>query len=254
MHIKHALIAAGGILTVPVTSHAATMIRVEFEAVGPVAFAPALVAAHDGTFDFFDTGSAASANLEVLAELGDVSGVQGDLPGTANSIVLTGSGGPPIPVGATSTGILSVDDGNGFLSVASMLLPSSDYFIGNNVGNSLDISSLLNAANGTSLTFNFDRVYDAGTEVNDFLTSPGGPLVGAPAGTATDGVAEGGVITLVSGPDPFGSFANAGSFDTTGIDFTSGNVATVRLTVVPEPSSMALLGLGGLAFFLRRRR
>ena len=254
MNIKHACIAIGGIFSIPVTSQAATMIRVEFEAVGPVAFAPALVAAHDGSFDFFDTGSAASSNLEALAELGDVSGVQGDLPGLANSVVLTGGGGPPIPAGTTSSSILSVDDGNGFLTVASMLLPSSDYFIGNNVGNSLDISSLLNAANGTSLTFNFDRVYDAGTEVNDFLTSPGGPLVGAPAGTATDGVDQNGMITFVNTADPFSGFANAGTFDTSSIDFVGGNVATVRLTVVPEPSSSALLGLGTLALILRRKR
>ncbi len=36
--------------------------------------------------------------------------------------------------------------------------------------------------------------------------------------------------------------------------FTAGNFATSDLIAVPEPSSTALLGLGGLALILRRRK
>ena len=64
------------------------------------------------------------------------------------------------------------------------------------------------------------------------------------------------MISVVSGPDPFGSFANIepAGFDTTAADFSGGPIARVTLTVVPEPS-VALLGLlGGVLMLGRRNR
>ena len=45
-------------------------------------FTPVWIGVHDGGFDYFDNGSAASASLEALAEGGDVSGVDADFSAT----------------------------------------------------------------------------------------------------------------------------------------------------------------------------
>ncbi|MGB0992066.1 MAG: PEP-CTERM sorting domain-containing protein [Akkermansiaceae bacterium] len=45
-----------------------------------------------------------------------------------------------------------------------------------------------------------------------------------------------------------------GGHDNFQFDFGAGNQSAFNLVAVPEPSSTALLGLGGLAFVLRRRR
>ena len=64
-------------------------------------------------------------------------------------------------------------------------------------------------------------------------------------------------ISLVTGPDPYAAFANLepANFDTSSIDFTGAPIATVTLTVVPEPASLSLVGSAAMALFgfLRRR-
>lgn len=101
-------------------------------------------------------------------------------------------------------------------------------------------------------------VWDAGTELEDFAFSAGNPIGGItdPAGDAPNGTAQGGVISVADGTDPFSVFANApAGFDTAGFDFNAGGpIATVTLTVVPEPSTAAFLGLVGLGILMRRRR
>ncbi len=150
----------------------------------------------------------------------------------------------------------NVDDGNGMFNIAAMALPSNDWFIGNS--NAFDVSSLLGASAGTMLSFDLSNVYDAGTELEDFNFSAGNGLIGLtnPGGGAPDfGTDQNGVVSVVTGSDPFGSFANIDQgFDTTPADFTGGPVARVTLSVVPEPSSSILLGLGATALLGARRR
>ena len=97
----------------------------------------------------------------------------------------------------------------------------------------LDVSSLIGAVPGTSLQFSFSTAYDAGTEAEDFAFAPGGGLVGitTPADPA-GGTQTASPITVVSGPDPFASFANLEpmGFDTSSIDFTGGVIGTLTVT------------------------
>ena len=137
-----------------------------------------------------------------------------------------------------------------------MILPSNDWFTGTD--SAVDVSGLIGAPIGTSISFALSNGYDAGTESEDFAFAPGGGLVGIttpsdpPGGTATSNP-----ISLVSGPDPFSVFANIepAGFDTSSIDFTTGPIANVTLTVVPEPASLGMAGLAllGLIGCLRRR-
>lgn len=126
---------------------------------------------HDGEFDLFEGGEAASAGLEQLAEDGaaDTLGVElleADADG--QGFVVTGAAGPIATQEVTST-IVTVDGAsNGEVSFAAMLLPSNDAFVGN--GDSIDLFSARGRFKGeVTISFSGEDVYDAGTEVNTEL-------------------------------------------------------------------------------------
>ncbi len=205
---------------------AAIPITITMQANGPVAFAPSFFVTHDGSFDFFDTGSVASAALEPMAELGDVSDIVASVSTDSYS---TFTSGPIAPGSATTTVTLMVSEENRYFTYGSMVLPTSDTFIGNNSPTAFDLYQLLEDSADGTVTIDVSRLYDAGTEVNDFLTSPGGPLVGAPTGVDTDGVDENASITL-SEPDFYNEYLNAGDFDVSTINPEGANVATITIT------------------------
>ena len=237
---------------------AATQIRVQFTGTGPVGFAPLFSAFHDGSYDIFDPGVAASPELETLAEVGDPGGLIGNAPASANAGPVFGNNpSPPVfTVGGSNSAVFTVDDSNTRFSYASMLLASNDWFVGNGDPNAYDVSSLIGAIAGTSVTIDVTTVWDAGTELEDFAFSAGNPIIGvSTAGDAPNGTDQGGVVTMVTGPDPFAAFANIpNGYDTTAVDFTGASVASITLTVVPEPSTALLGGLAGSFLLLRRRR
>lgn len=258
MLLQRILYVSCFVFAVAITSigHAQTKIELTLTTTGPVGLAPALAAFHDGSYDLFDVGGMASPGLEDLAEVGDLTTVLTEASDAGANAVGFAPGGPFVPGGGTGSTMLTVADTETLLSFASMVLPSNDWFIGNS--NALDISSLIGAAPGTSLSFNFSTVYDAGTEEEDFAFGPGNPLVGiTTAATPGDGAETSDPIAAVLGPDPFAGFASLepANFDTTSIDFTGGPVATLSLRVVPEPSTyvLAMFGAVGLAVWCRRR-
>ncbi len=228
---------------------AATTIQVKFQTLGPAGFAPVTGFFHNGSFDIFTPGTVASAALETLAEVGNPM----PLLATAPAGVSKGTNGAPFGSNTTVMFNVSVADGNSSFSYAAMLLPSNDWFIGND--NAFDVSSLLNAVAGTSLSFDVSTVWNAGTELEDFAFSAGNPLFGIPAGNDSLGTAEGGVIGVRTGANPFAAFASQPpGFDPNSLDFTGGPVGRFTLTVVPETGAASLLGLAGLAALSRRRR
>jgi hypothetical protein len=257
-HMRRFLAFVLSITAVPYGAavYAQTQIEVSVTTAGPVGLAPVFVAFHDGSYDIFnvDGASMASPGLELLAELGDVSVLVADAP-TGVTAAGFAPGGPFVPGGGTGSAVFTVADGQTSFSMAAMILPSNDWFIGLN--DAMDISGLIGAQPGTSIAFDLNNGYDAGTETEDFSFAPGGGLVGIttpadpPGGTETSDP-----ISLVSGPDPYAAFANIGppDFDTTAIDFTSGAIANVTLTVVPEPRSMGLVGLALLSLIGLWRR
>ena len=233
---------------------------------GGNAITPVWFGFHDGSFDVFDSGSAVSAGLEELAETGMPPMLSSEFgAATTNGVdVVVGSptGPPPIQPGESATSaIFSLDaSDNQFLSYASMLLPSNDYFLANDNPTQVDLSSIFG---GGSISFNVgESIYDAGTEIDDFATAPGNPLFGIPAGDGGSGVGadQNGVASLITSTTPYANFLNSPpGFDFSQLNFNNtdlypNGLATVTITAVPEPSSLGfmMLGLGGL--FLRRRR
>ncbi len=220
---------------------------------GGVALTPVWVGFHDGGFDSYNRGEASSAAIEALAEDGNTNPISSDFSASGgNDGVVLGGGSPPLIFpGTTGQAMLMVDSSNRYFSYASMVLASSDYFIGNDNPLEHDISSLLD---GTVNEISFfigqpGSVNDAGTEINDFNTSAGNPIFsGLPDGQtgAGQGGDQNGVITIVD--DAYGNFLNIpNGFDLNPLDFNqySNGIAEVTITAVPLPAAlpMSLAGL-----------
>ena len=177
---------------------------------GGTATTPFYFGFHDGGFDIFDAGQAASPGLERLAEDGifapnDPSGfvtladerlaLQADSQGTA--VVGTTPAGTPGPIAAAAQAstTVTIDDPalNQNVVYAAMLLPSNDAFVGT------DDSIQLFDANGEFLgastsVFLGSDVYDAGTEFN---TEEDAAFINQAA--PDTGLDEGGVVRLHEG-------------------------------------------------------
>ncbi|NGN97709.1 hypothetical protein G5S52_08510 [Grimontia sp. S25] len=121
-------------------------------------FTPLIVAAHSPDAYLFRTGEAASADVEAMAEGGDISGLVALAEGVGADVQANPAEGILDPGASTST-TLYANHGD-VLSIAAMLLPSNDAFIG---VDSWKIpkkkGTYVIKANG----------YDAGTEANDEL-------------------------------------------------------------------------------------
>ncbi|MCP4250738.1 MAG: PEP-CTERM sorting domain-containing protein, partial [bacterium] len=123
------------------TAHAVTGVRVIIENRAPTNgtwLTPVWVGFHNGGFDVYDNGSAASAALERLAEDGNTQPLSDALlasgQGTVQGTIPSNVGIPPIAPGEIASMTLIVDETDPtsrFFSYASMVIPSNDAFIGN---------------------------------------------------------------------------------------------------------------------------
>ena len=112
----------------------------------------------------------------------------------------------------------------------------------------------INAINGTSLKLQIIADLDAGTYTSSYDLGDGNGWID---NTGTNGA--NGITSLVDVNFSVGTLANDGTSGAINQWATEGNadhaeIDYITLDVVPEPSSTALLGLGGLALMLRRRR
>lgn len=280
-----ALIAAVAGLISTSTVQAQQRIRVEVSNNAPnggVVLTPVWAGFHDGSFDTFEVGSAASAGLESIAEDGAVGTLSSDFNSVAGRVdtntegglaIASPSGPGPIQPGETESRFFDIatDGSNSFFSFASMVLISNDYFAGNN--DALDISSVLTGSGPITLQVGVPGsrlLYDAGTEENDFATSAanGAPFFGLGGGQTgpNQGADQNGVVsTIPLVGDPFSAFANQAllgpggvpaNFNFNDAGLYSNGVATITISAVavPEPTSITALLALGTCGLLRRRR
>ncbi len=127
-------------------------------------FTPLILATHSPDAQMFSAGHAASTQLQAIAEGGDTSSMAALLE-SIGATVANGDG--LIAPGGSAT--FMIEDGAGsVLSLAGMLLPTNDGFVG------LNSVHLPNGGAGDSVTY--DALgYDAGTEANDELVGSGAP-------------------------------------------------------------------------------
>jgi len=188
---KFTLSIAAIVLAAPLQAFA-TQFRVEItNLTNANYFTPLLVAAHSRDLDMFELGEPASDALAAIAEGGTVGPMQDALvAGGANVTVAdTPTGAPVLAPGATAVAIVDGSRLNRRLSLAAMILPTNDAFVGLD---SINLRGLFRR------TF-FVRGYDAGSEVNDEILNGGGALgvpgiPGDPAGLAGTGAT--GVTTI----------------------------------------------------------
>ncbi|QDT67989.1 hypothetical protein MalM25_08980 [Planctomycetes bacterium MalM25] len=242
-------------------------IRVEVEHASNTDFSltPVWFGFHNGAFDSFDAGSAASPAIEAIAELGAVGPISMDftnapgIPGDIQGVVAAAENGvPPIEPGETGVSFVTPINPSGYqyFSYLSMLVPTNDTFVGNDnpfayrVFNDDDdlIDAMGNATSEVVIEIFASDIYDAGTEVNG-----AGGAAFTQGEVGTEGVEENGVVTLGS---DLSSFLD--ETDVTGRDIrdtigTGELLATIRLSVVPEPTAGLLAAIAGLAGVVRRR-
>lgn len=218
---------------------------------------PFWVGFHDGTFDTFDSGSAASAAMESLAEDGNTAPLSADFALSGAGSVDGTIGGMPFGPGEIISMTFTVDgnssDGR-YFSYASMTVPSNDAFVGNDD----PLQHMIFDGDGNFVGADFfitgAMIYDAGTEVNDEIPMNTAFFGQAAPDTGDD---EGGVVHMH--PGYLGSFGNPGTPSIladpmfAGADFTLPGSPVARVTVTPAPSAIALLGLAGCAARRRRR-
>lgn len=143
-------------------------------------YTPILISAHNDTMSVFSSGTAATPELQMMAEGGDISGLVGLLDAASANNVTNPAAGLLNP-GASTTAMLSTDDGNNYLSIVTMLLPTNDGFAG--------VSGWKIPSEAGTYTFNVNA-YDAGTEANNELVigmAGGAPgTIGIPAAPGMD--------------------------------------------------------------------
>ena len=148
-------------------------------------FTPLMVAAHNADTALFTVATTASSELQMMAEGGDVSGLATQLTAAAADMVANPAEGLLAPAGNTSFSLTTVD-GNNYLSLTAMMLPTNDGFVG------LDSWMIPTAAGTYTVWLN---AYDAGTEANDKMIvggaggAPGTP--GIPAAPGGNGGSNG---------------------------------------------------------------
>ncbi|MEM8944490.1 MAG: spondin domain-containing protein [Planctomycetota bacterium] len=257
---------------------------------GGVALTPVWVGFHDGSFDSYNGGLSSQEGLERLAEDGNTSVISDDFLGgytyidnssgsavsarvlssqagseRVDGTIATSTGAPPLEPGETTSALFDIDTSgiNRYFSYASMVLPSNDFYVANGNPTAWDLSSLYDGEG--SISFNIglaNTVNDAGTEVESYVTSAANGLFGLAGGQSgpDQGADENGVNMNVLGSDPLSALnfieGTPAAFDFNNTSLYPNGIATITITAVPEPSSIALgaLGLAGIGLISRRRR
>lgn len=139
-------------------------------------FTPVMVASHRKNMDIFEAGEAASPELTAIAEGGDIAPLSASILAADDKADVQDSGGL-LPPGHSVT--VTVRAKGRRISIASMMLPTNDGFIG---------LSNIKAPRHGSATY-YSPGYDAGTETNDELcvNIPGPTCGGAGPSPEDDG-------------------------------------------------------------------
>ncbi|QQE10403.1 spondin domain-containing protein [Planctomycetota bacterium] len=224
---------------------------------------PLWVGFHDGSFDSYDMDATATAGLERLAEDGVTSFLSEEFAaittrgaGGIDSVIANGG---PIAPGTSATAMFTDLDvsSNKFFSYVSMVIPSNDAFIANGNPTAYQLFDAAgNFAGPITIDIFGSDVLDAGTEVNDeqgvaFLTGTGGQ-------TGPDqGLSESNTVGthggLLADGNILGGSTAAGTVFGNDIIGSDQLLARITITQLPEPSSLALLGLAAMPLMARRR-
>ena len=253
-------LAAAATLTLGLSAGAQAaqvQVKVNVENLAPtnsVTVAPLRVGFHSGVFDAFNIGEAAGAAIQLIAESGS-DALWNPAFSAADPTAVVGSVLPgPLFPGATASSTFMVDTAqNPYFSYAAMVVPSNDFFIGNDNPTAYQLFDGAGHLQISSITLKSKDIWDAGTEIYDPLTAAF-VTVGNAAGHAD----QNSVVAH--------NFAEFYAFN--GLNTAAGYVFDAQLgadtdvyrisfevTPVPEPETYAMMlaGLGLLGLVARRR-
>jgi PEP-CTERM motif len=217
-----------------------------------ISFAPLRVGFNKGTFDAFNIGQTAGAPIVSVAEGG--SGAAW-FPAfmAADPTATLGTVGGLLTPGSSASMSFNVDSMlNPFFTFGAMVVPSNDFFIGNDSPTEYKLLNAAGALQIPSITIKANEIWDAGSEVFD-------PLAAAFVGNNSLRTPQNSVVAF--------NFAELYGFN--GLTTAAGYVYNAQLkadtdvyritfsvAAVPEPGSYALMAAGLLAvgFVAQRRR
>jgi len=152
-------------------------------------YTPIIISAHNADMSLYELGQAASPELQMMAEGGDISGLS-TLLTAANANTTENPAGGLLAPAISTTAMLSTTEGNNYLSLTAMLLPTNDGFVG------LNGWEIPTEAGTYTFTLN---AYDASTEANDEIINGGGApgVPGIPAAPGGDAGTGGTGVTSV---------------------------------------------------------
>lgn len=256
-------------LTMLATSASAALVDVtvsveNLAAPNGVSFAPLRLGFHNGTFDAFDNGSAASAAIVSVAEGGGGEDWFEAFASTEPDAVLGSvvNGGPAVPAGnegvgnsfnSTASNTFRVNTAtNAFFTFANMVVPSNDLFLGND--NPIQLFDAIGNLLISEIIQRGSSIWDANSEIADPANAAF--LPGGVNGNRTE---EGGLVAF--------DFSELGVFDGLGtaagyaFDFSTLNAddAIYRISFeansvsVSAPTTLALFCLGAFGLIARNR-
>jgi len=217
-----------------------------------IAFAPLHVGFGAGLFDAFDLGSAAGAPIRSVAEGGAGGDWQAAFGAAEPDAVRSTIGGLLLAGSSAQMSFLLDSVSQGFFTFASMVVPSNDFFIGNDDPQEYALFDANGALQIGAITVSAREIWDAGSEVFD-------PAAAAFVGDNDLRTPQNSVVAF--------NFAELAAFNglATGAGYTFNSMLpagsevyriSFAVSAVPEPGSLAMLtaGLLSIGFLTRRRR
>ncbi len=253
---RFALAASALVSLAGLASAQPIQLRVTIQNLSPtnsISFAPLRVGFNNGTYDSFNTGQAAGAPIVSIAEGGSGSDwfpafAAADPTATLGTVVGTPAG--PLFPGITASTVFTVDPSvNRYFTFAAMIVPSNDYFIGNDSPTQYMLFNALGQLNITSISQFGRDVWDAGSEQT--IAANAAFLIG---GNNADRVAQNGVVESdFLGLSAFDGLTTAAGYVFNRQFGANDEIYRITFEVVPTPAAAGLLGLGGLLAVRRRR-
>ena len=253
--LRQVAIASALLVTAAASQAALVDVTVTVQNLAPgngIAFAPLHAGFNNGTFDAFNLGGVATGPIVSVAE-GGAGGAWQAAFAAADPGAVRGTIGGLLLAGATSSLTFRVDTSlNPYFTFASMVVPSNDFFIGNDSPTAYRLFDEGGNLLVPTITVGAAEIWDAGSEVFD-------PAAAAFVGDNALRREQNSVVAF--------NFAELAGFNglTTGAGYTFNSALTAdsdiyrigfSVTAVPEPGTYALMaaGLMAVGFVARRRR